>query len=116
MLKKTTFKLTLLMSALVCLVINMTPVHAYADESTVGIAGDVYEFGEKDHYEFESTKGASGTSADNTYGEFFISGNITPDSSVEGIPSFLVSTGNVSVTYSYSDSLLTAADEEWHLV
>lgn len=92
------------------------PIQTFAAENTVGIAGDVYEFGEKDHYEFDETKGAAGTSTDNTYGTFSISGDLTPDTSAEGIPSFLVNSGQISLTYSYEDALLNAAEEEWHLV
>ena len=64
------------------------PLRAFADENAVVIAGSVYEFGERDHYEFDATKGATGTSADNTYGSFSVSGDLTPDTSAEGIPSF----------------------------
>ena len=82
----------------------------------MGIAGSVYEFGDGDHYEFDETKGASGTSADNTYGSFSVSGDLTPDTSAEGIPSFLVNSGQISLTYSYTDVLLNVKEEEWHLV
>lgn len=114
MIKKITSRI-LLISAMVLFATGFVPLKVYADDNTVSIAGDVYEFGEKDHYEFESTKGALSSNADNTYGNFFISGDLVPDSSAEGIPSFLVNSGGVSVTYSYEDDLLNTSDEEWHL-
>lgn len=97
------------------IVCNM-PLQVFAENNAVAIAGDVYEFGEKDHYEFDATKGAAGTNADNTYGSFSITGDLVPDSSAEGIPSFLVNSGQVSMTYSYTDNLLNKDEEEWHLV
>lgn len=92
------------------------PVWALADSNSVGIAGDVYEFGEKDKYEFDTTKGATGTNAENTYGTFSISGDLIPDASVEGVPSFLVNNGQIILTYSYLDKFWNKEDEEWHLV
>ena len=92
------------------------PLQAFAEDSTIGIAGNVFEFGEKDHYEFDITKESTGTTVDNTYGSFSVTGDLQPDTSVEGIPSFLVNSGQISLTYSYTDSLLNKGEEEWHLV
>lgn len=102
--------------ALSFIIFCILPLQAFADENEVGIAGSVYEFGDSDHYEFDETKGATGTSADNTYGSFSVSGDLTPDTSAEGIPSFLVNSGQISLTYSYTDVLLNVKEEEWHLV
>ena len=88
---------------------------AFAEENAVPIAGNVYEFGEKDHYEFDAVKGAAGSNADNTYGSFSISGDLAPDNSADGIPSFLVNDGQISLTYAYEDKYLNKKDEEWHL-
>lgn len=96
--------------------ISNNPLHVFAGNDSVAIAGDVYEFEEKDHYEFDATKGGAGTNADNTYGSFSITGDLVPDSSAEGIPSFLVNSGKVSMTYSYTDDLIKKEEEEWHLV
>ena len=97
-------------------ILNSVPFLVFADENTVGIAGNVFEFGEKDHYEFDTTKGATGTTADNTYGSFSVSGDLNPDTSVDGIPSFLVNSGQISLTYSYTDILMNKKNEEWHIV
>lgn len=102
--------------ALSVFILSALPLHAFADENSVSIAGAVYEFGEKDHYEFDETKGAVGTSVDNTYGSFSVSGDLTPDTSADGIPSFLVNSGQISLTYSYTDIFLNREEEEWHLV
>lgn len=102
--------------AILIFIFSSIPFQALADENTVGIAGNVYEFGEKDHYEFDTTKGAAGTTVDNTYGSFFVTGDLEPDTSAEGIPSFLVNSGQISLTYSYTDILLNLKEEEWHLV
>ena len=101
------------LSVFICFTV---PFQAFADDNAVGIAGSVYEFGEKDHYEFDEKKGAVGTSADNTYGSFSVSGDLTPDASVDNIPSFLVNSGQISLTYSYTDDLLNLEEDEWHLV
>ena len=91
-------------------------LQVFAEDNTIGIAGNVYEFGEKDHYEFDTTKGSTGTTVDNTYGSFSVTGDLQPDTSVEGIPSFLVNSGQIRLTYSYTDSFLNKGEEDWHLV
>lgn len=97
-------------------IISSVPVQALAEDNAVGIAGDVYEFGEKDKYDFDTMKGAAGTNAENTYGTFSISGDLMPDTSAEGVPSFLVNSGQISLTYSYTDKYLNKEDDEWHLM
>jgi len=110
------FRKAILILSVLALVVCSLPLKVLADENAVGIAGDVYEFDKDSHYEYDATKGAAGSNADNTYGSFSISGDLVPDSSVEGIPSFLVNSGQVGLTYSYADTLLNKAEEEWHLV
>lgn len=114
--QKKSFLRMITVLALSIFIFSVLPLQTIADENSVGIAGAVYEFGEKDHYEFDETKGSVGTSVDNTYGSFSVSGDLTPDTSVDGIPSFLVNSGQISLTYSYTDTLQNEKEEEWHLV
>ena len=96
--------------------LSLFTLQVFANDNTISIAGNVFEFDDKDHYEFDATKGAVATSVDNTYGTFSITGDLLPDTSADGIPSFLVNSGQVNLTYIYADDLLNKKEEEWHLV
>ncbi len=88
-------------------------VTAYAKETDSNIAGELYEFGEKDTYAFSTVEKSSGTT---TYGHLNVSGDIAGTSQKDGISAYAVKSGNLAITYSYNDSLLNAKYEDWHLV
>ena len=89
---------------------------AYATDDAIGVAGKVYAFGEKDHYEISATSYSGITTKSNTFGTLSISGGIAPDSSTSDIPSYSVSEGNVSFIYTYTDALRDAPETQWHLI
>ena len=111
------FAKTLAFLFTVICIIGIYPVSdSYAAESRTSIAGKVYSFGEKDHYEYSSAGTSAPADDDNAYGHFSISGKIKEDGVNGEFPSFFVESGNVSLTYSYTDKLLTADEASWHIV
>ncbi|MBD5460835.1 MAG: hypothetical protein HDR26_07830 [Lachnospiraceae bacterium] len=52
----------------------------------------------------------------NTYGTFFISGNIANIGERDGVPSYEVSDGSLALFYNYGDVILNADIDSWHLV
>ncbi len=92
------------------------PEKTNAADDTVHISGRVYEFGKNDHYSFHEASSFNQSSKNNTYGSMYISGSLSSDGSKDGIPSYKVNTGNVTVDYTYTDELRDAPEERWHLV
>lgn len=92
------------------------PVTAIAAASEVSIEGRVYKFGEKDHYEWSGADLFETSSTTETYGRFAITGELSPKEAISGMPVYEVSGSDVSFSYSYTDELLVAEDESWHLV
>ncbi len=86
--------------------------------NTEHIEGKVYTFGTDNAYKFSSAGEAVSSSAAQTYGTFSISGIdlIAEAGTKNGVASYSVPEGYVSIQYTYSDELLSASDEEWHLV
>ena len=115
--KVTKRQISALVVAFLGLVIGNSSLVAYAENGGVNVAGKLFEFGEKNHYEFSSTNTYSSTEYnDGTYGMFTIAGNITDTGEINGIASYGVESGYVSLSYTYGNSLLIADEDEWHLV
>ena len=89
---------------------------ALAADGSIDVEGKVYTFGEKDHYEFASSKSSTPTNGKNTYGVFSISGNASSDGTKNGVPAYTVSEGNISLIYTYTDALRDAPETKWHLI
>lgn len=87
----------------------------YAGDYSGKVNGKVYEFGKKDHYDFTTAESENQADENNTLGLFVLDGIMTEDEEKDGVPSFSVSGGSVSMTYSYTDALRNAPEEEWHL-
>ena len=95
----------------------VSPITIYAKDSKLDISGILYEFGSKDHYEFSSVSETTATTPGNTYGTFALSGDLAATGSKNGVNSYSVTSGtNVSFYYEYNDSMLSASDDQWHLV
>ena len=81
------------------------------------IPGKVFRFGEKESYpvsasgEYEEV-----VAGKNTYGYFSINGKIVAEGEINGIPSFGVDGGQVSIYYSYINNLRTGENNKWHIV
>lgn len=101
-------------------------VKTYAADRNVSIEGHVFTLDEKDKGFEINQQQATKTTDDNTYGNFFISGNLKDTGKENGVPCFDVrmsattETGDeaaVSFIYAYDDKLLNADDEtSWKLV
>ncbi len=93
------------------------PVKTYAKDTDTKVEGKIYTFGEKDHYDYLAAKDSEiSNPGENTYGTFSINANIIKEDTSEGITSYIVTDDKIDFTYSYSDELLNAEDDEWHLV
>lgn len=114
MIKNTAARL-LSLAALAALMISSVNIPTYAENGNTAVAGKLYEFGEKSEYEISSAESYISTTKENTYGEFFISGNIKSDSDKNGISAYEVKDGNLSLIYKYNDALLNADIDSWHL-
>lgn len=98
----------------------------YAADRNVSIEGQVFTLAEKDKGFVIDQQQAAKTTDDNTYGNFFISGDLKDTGEEKGVPCFDArmsgTTGGddeaeVSFIYAYDDELLNADDEtSWKLV
>lgn len=86
--------------------------------NTEQVEGKVYTFAQDNAYKFSSDGEAVSSTGAQTYGSFSISGvDLTAEQETKnGVASYSVPEGHVSIQYTYSDELLGASDEEWHLV
>lgn len=101
-------------------------VRTYAADRKVPIEGQVFTFAERDKGFMIDQQQAAKTTDDNTYGNFFISGDLKDTGEEKGVPCFDArmsgTTGGddeaeVSFIYAYDDELLNADDEtSWKLV
>ena len=108
-------KFTVLIVALI-VVFSSVPMVASAANEKTEVTGSVYEFDKDSHYEFHEGGTSEETAAENTYGTFHISGNVTANDSKSGVPSYEVPDGNLSIFYNYGDTTLNANEDSWHLV
>ena len=112
------FKVTswLMVLMILCSVICFSPI-AFAADNAIQIEGHVYTFDEKAAYEYSASETSEvAKPGSNTYGSFSVQGSLSPDGIINGVPSYLVSDGTAQLVYSYTDALLTADEESWHLV
>ena len=93
----------------------MVMFNVEAQDGDFNVVGKVYTF-KDDEYKITKNKEYTSTNEDvNTYGKFAISGSIADVTEKDGISIFEVSKGNVSLSYTYGDSLLKAKETKWHL-
>ena len=92
------------------------PMNAFAESGKTEITGNIFEFDKDSRYEFHEDDTFKKTSNNNTYGTFYINGNVVSTSEKAGVPSFEVKDGNLTFYYNYGDTLLNANEDTWHLV
>lgn len=100
----------------VFMIISLVPTVASATNEKTEVTGKVYEFDKNSHYEFQEGGAFSKTSTDNTYGTFYISGNISAVSEKSGVPAYEVADGTLALFYNHGDTMLNADEDSWHLV
>ena len=88
----------------------------FAESGKTDVIGKIYEFEKDSHYEFHDGGEPKETGNGNTYGTFYISGNITTVNEKMGVPSYEVNDGNLKFYYNHGDTMLNADMAEWHLV
>lgn len=87
----------------------------FSENGNTAVVGKLYEFKEKSEYEISSAQSSSTTTSSNTYGEFLLNGNIKTSISKNGVPSYEVEDGKLSLVYKYDDTLFNAEIDSWHL-
>lgn len=102
----------LLAVALLCSIIPTT----YATTAKTEVSGKVFAFDKDNSYDFSNSESFSETSAGSTYGTFSISGNIANVSSKDGVTAYEIIDGEVAFFYNYSDAVLNADVDSWHLI
>lgn len=100
----------------VFIIISLYPIVALASSEKTEVMGKVYEFDKNSHYEFQDVSIFSNTNTDNTYGTFYISGDISAVSEKSGVPSYEVEDGILEFFYNYGDTMLNEDVDTWHLV
>ncbi len=92
----------------------LSPV-GYADDSSIAVEGRVFFSGENDNYDIPPSSQGYKANARYTYGVFTVLGDLFSDGEKDGIPSYAVNDGNVSLIYTYSDTLRDAPEDQAHL-
>lgn len=88
----------------------------FAENGKTEVSGRLYEFDRDGSYEFHKNNIFQKTDKGNTYGTFYISGDIANVNEKSEVPTYKVGSGNLELFYNYSDTLLNATEDEWHLV
>ena len=78
------------MALVIALVVifSMLPMSALAASEKTEVIGKFYEYDKDSHYEFHEGGTSEQTTKDNTYGTFYISGNVTAEGIKCGVPSY----------------------------
>lgn len=112
-------KLYMQLSTMILCVVALTTlysVNAFTKSEKNAIVGKVYEFDKNDDYDISESDKSSSTDKVETYGKFSLLGNIRNVSEKNGVPAYEVTSGNLDLYYTYSDALLKAEEQKWHLV
>ena len=92
------------------------PMTAFAESGRTEVIGTLYEFDKNSDYDLQESSSSSNTNTNDTYGTFYLNGNISSVGEKSGVPAYEVSDGNLDVFYNYGDTLLNADEDSWHLV
>lgn len=99
------------------LFMGMNCIAAAAEDGGIQVVGRVYQFDEKNGYEFSSSNDSVLTSDDiQTYGTFSIKGDVIDTGTKDSFAAYTIGNGDVTFSYTYSDILLNAAADERHIV
>lgn len=104
-----------LMTVLV-MILSLFPMIVSAASEKTEVIGKYYEYDKNSHYEFHEGGTFEQTTKENTYGTFYIRGNITAKGNKSGVPSYEVLDEKLSFFYNYGDAKLKANEDAWHLV
>jgi len=110
-----TKKLAALFASMIMLLCSF-PMIASAETGKTEVTGKVYEFEKDSNYEIHEGGTSVKTSSDNTYGTFYIGGDVLAVSEKSGVPSYEVADYNLAFFYNHGDTMLNADEDSWHLV
>lgn len=108
-------KMTTAISLSVVLSAVMFKFVSYAENNITEGVGKLYEFNDS-KYEISSAEEGLSTFDNDTYGKFLIDGNIVATTEKDGIPVYEISDGNLDFIYEYTDTMLNADIDSWHLI
>ena len=108
-------KLLCLLISVMMLCSILTPA-VFADSDSTAIQGSVYEFEESGHYDYSVVESPENPDGSAAYGVFSVTGELTPDTATNGFETFTVADDSAPFVYSYTNDLLTAPEDSWHLV
>lgn len=89
------------------------------NDNSALVHGKIYTFDEDNDYEFSARNEFESTETATPFGTFRIAGQeaeLVGKGEKDGVPAFSVENGNIVISYTYTDKLLNAPDEEIHLV
>lgn len=98
------------------MLLSCFPLTVSAATEKTEVTGMVYEFDKDSHYEFHEGGTSAKTNIDNTYGTFYVSGDISAISEESGVPVYEIADGNLALFYNHGDTMLNADEDSWHLV
>ena len=108
-------KMTTAISLSVVLSAVMFKFVSYAENNITEGVGKLYEFNDS-KYEISSAVESFSTFDNDTYGKFLIDGNIVATTEKDGIPVYEISDGNLDFIYEYTDTMLNADIDSWHII
>lgn len=94
---------------------NHDALIVFGEGNDVEVAGTKYEFEEKNDYVFEDAISVESSSKTETYGKFYISGNVESSDMHNNYLSYAIDEGLFTISYDYDDKLLNASVDELHL-
>ena len=113
-------KITVALLAVILLLGGIIPpIDVSAASPKTYVEGKVYEFDKDNDYEFTAATNYKSSANASTYGQFSIYANdseLAASGQKNGVSAYTVKEGNITISYTYSDSLLNATVDEWHLI
>jgi len=98
------------------LVFSVIPVSAYSNSGKHIVPGKVYLSGKDGGYEYGDGIEYAESGEKNTYGVFYFEGDATDSGMTGGVPAYKVSSNILKLHYDYSDVILNADIDSWHLI
>jgi len=99
----------------IVLLLGVLPFVAFATTAKTEVSGKVFEFDKDNSYDFSNSESFLETTQENTYGTFSIGANIANVGSKDGVTTYEIIDGEVAFFYNYSDAVLNADVDSWHL-
>lgn len=106
----------LLVAISVIVVAFSSSIIVQAKEASMNVVGKLYEFDDKNDYEYSSYIETEYITESSQFGIFTIDGDIKSISDVNGFDAYEVKDGVVKLTYALRENLIDATETDWHLV